>query len=252
MSEPWFTGRVTDTADRPETATAPVVWGEISGREITFPMEVPDFDAATFTFGVPAEAASQLLPGDAFEVVEADGVATLVVALCDYHDNPWGDYREINLGFLARPAAAGPEVVGSFVYRMPVDQPFTCEAGNKVMGFPKTVEDLSVAREDGRVTFAMRVDGSLVLAVSFPDVAPLGEPTRVETVSYSYLDGVPQETPLSMDLGSGLVDPADVTIELGSGPVADELRSLGLPKAPDFGTWGRGLAATFQLGRPIA
>ena len=157
-----------------DTTAAPTVWGEIDGQTITFPMEVTDFDAATLVFSVPADAAQALLPGDAFEVVAADGVAQFVVALCDYHQNPWGDYLEINLGFLARPVGAGDEVVGSFVYRMPVDQAFTCRAGNEVMGFPKTVEDLAVARVDGRVEFSWHVDGELVLSVSFPDVAGTG------------------------------------------------------------------------------
>jgi hypothetical protein len=236
-----------------DTTAAPTTWGEIDGRTITFPMEVTDFDAATLVFSVPADAAAALLPGDAFEVVAADGVAQLVVALCDYHENPWGDYLEINLGFLARPVGAGDEVVGSFVYRMPVDQAFTCRAGNEVMGFPKTVEDLAVDRADGRVAFSWRIDGELVLSVSFPEVAPASDDVaRVETGSYSYLHGVAHETPLAMDMGSGLLDPADVEVVLGTGPAADELRTLGLPKAPDFGTWGTGLTATFQLGHPLA
>ncbi|MCU1496424.1 MAG: acetoacetate decarboxylase [Acidimicrobiales bacterium] len=231
--------------------TAPTVWGQIQGQDITFPMEVADFDAATLMFSVPAAAAQALLPGRSFEVIEADGVAQLVVALCDYHQNPWGDYLEINLGFLARPVGAGPEVAGSFVYRMPVDQAFTCEAGNQVMGFPKTVEELSVRHDGDRVTFAMADAGQPVLSVSFPAAEPVGEPTRVATGSYSYLHGVPHETPLAMDLGTGFLDPADVVVELGSGPVADELRTLGLPRAPDFGTWGTHLTATFQLGAPL-
>ncbi len=226
------------------------VWGEIQGRAIEFPMEVADFDAATLMFTVPAAAAQALLPGETFEVVADDDRATLVMALCDYHDNPWGDYLEINLGFLARPVGAGADVVGSFVYRMPVDQAFTCQAGNEVMGFPKTVEELSVVHADGRVTFAMTDGGAPVLSVSFPEVAAAG-PSRVETSSYSYLGGVAYETPLAMDMGSGLLDPADVVVELGAGVVADELRSLGLPKAPDVGTWGTGLTATFQLGHPL-
>lgn len=230
------------------------VWGEIEGRTITFPMEVTRFDAATFTFTVPAEPARALIPGDDFELLLVNGSAQLVLACCDYHENPWGDYLELNLGFLACPVG-DEDGSGSFVYRMPVDQAFTCRAGNEVMGFPKTVEDLSVTREPGpdddTVTFAWRRDGALVVSIAFPAVAPAGDPVRVETDSYSYLDGAPYSTALAMDLGTGLIDPAAVRITLGDDPVADELRGLGLPKAPDFGAWGTDLTATFQLGHAV-
>ncbi len=232
--------------------TEPTVWGEIDGQTITFPMEVTNFDAATLVFSVPAATAQALLPGPEFQVIEMiDGIAQLVVALCDYHENPWGDYLEINLGFLARPQGAGDEVLGSFVYRMPVDQEFTCKAGNQVMGFPKTVEKLSVTRHDGRVRFAMESEGELDLAVSFAEPEQHGAPTRVETGSYSYLHGVPHETPLAMDMGSGMIDVTTVEVELGHGRVGVELSALGLPATPDFGTWGTGLTATFQLGHPL-
>jgi hypothetical protein len=56
---------------------------------------------------------------------------------------------------------------------------------------------------------------------------------------------------LEIDLGLGVVDPADVSLELGAGTIADELRSLGLPKTPDFCSLGEGLSATFQLGQPV-
>ncbi len=100
-------------------------------------------------------------------------------------------------------------------------------------------------------TFAMASEGRPVLSVTFPTGPADGMPSRVETGSYSYVDGVPHETPLAMDLGTAMIDPDDVVIDLGEGPVADELRTLGLPKAPDFGTWGTDLTATFQLGHPI-
>lgn len=236
------------------SATETTVWGEIDGQTITFPMVVAEMDAATLVFSVPAAAAQALLPGPDFEVVEMiEGVAQLVVALCDYQQNPWGDYLELNLGFLARPRGAGDEVVGSFVYRMPVDQEFTCKAGNQVMGFPKTVEDLRMARQGGRVTFDLYVDGVLEVGISFDEPAESGEAPAVDTVSYSYLDGVAYETPLHMEMGTGMIDASTVRIDLGHGTFATELRTLGLPDlTPDFGTWGTGLAATFQLGRPIA
>ena len=232
--------------------TDTTTWGEIQGRAITFPMEVQELRAATLLFSVPAPAAAALLPGEAFEVVEvAPGTAQLVMAACDYVRNPWGSYDELNLGFLARPTGAPPEVVGSFVYRMPVNQAFTCEAGNRVMGFPKTVEDLTISYTDTTGTVRLAMDGRHVLTLEFPRVAPLAPPERVAATSYSYLDGVPHATDLAMDMGTGFIDPADVLLELGDSPVADELRSLGLPCPPDLAMWGEGLSATFHLGHPI-
>ena len=233
-----------------------VSWGEIDGQEITFPMEVTDFNAATLMWTVPAAAAAALLPGAAFEIAEsAPGVTQFVMAACDYVENPWGDYDELNLGFLVRPVAGPDDRVGSFVYRMPVNQAFTCEAGNRVMGFPKTVEGIDVtyagAPGDGTATFRLTFEGQHAFTLTVPRAAALGETTRIETESFSYLDGEAHATPLSMDMGTGFVDPADVVLELGTGRVAVELASLGLPAtAPDMCTWGEGLSATFQLGQP--
>jgi hypothetical protein len=225
---------------------------EIQGRPIRFPLEVRAFNAATMGFTVPAKEAAQLLPGDAFEPVEVgDGVAQLVLSICDYRENPWGDYNEVNLGFLARPAGAPADVIGSFVYRMPVDQEFTCEAGNRVMGFPKTVEVIEADYGDDAVGFRLVSGGRLALGVTLPRPRSGTPPSRVETVSYSYLDGVPHATPLAIDLASDAVDPAAVEVTVGEGPIADELRTLGLPCAPDFCSWGEGLSATFQLGQPL-
>ncbi|MGB0102375.1 MAG: acetoacetate decarboxylase family protein [Nocardioides sp.] len=232
------------------------IWGSIQGREITFPMEVDSFNSATLGFSVPAAAAAALLPGERFEIAEtAPGIAQLIVSLVDYRENPWGDYNEVNLGFLTRPVGAGEEVIGSFVYRMPVDQEFTCVAGNEVMGFPKTVTRIDATYTDDAVTFELfeadSGDDRSAFRISLPRVEPTGEPTRIETGSYSYLDGVAYETPLAIDMASGFVDAADVEITIGSGPIADELRSLGLPTAPDFCSYGEGLGAVFQLGSAL-
>lgn len=235
------------------TTTPTTTWGTIDGQEITFPMAVDDFNSATLGFSVPSDAAAALLPGDAFEIAEiAPGTAQLIISIVDYRENPWGDYNEVNLGFLARPAGAPEDVMGSFVYRMPVDQEFTCKAGNEVMGFPKVVVGIDATYTDTHVTFELRdSDGATALTVTVPRAPALGEATRIDAVSYSYLDGVPQATPLAMDLASGFIEAGQVELTLGIGPIADELRSLGLPTAPDFATWGEGLSAVFQLGTAL-
>ena len=71
-------------------------------------------------------------------------------------------------------------------------------------------------------------------------------------MSYSYLDGAPFATLLEMDMGSGIVaDLTAVTVEVGEGDMAEELRSLGLPAVPDMASWGEGLGAVFHLGHPV-
>lgn len=226
-------------------------WGEIDGVSIDFPVVVEEMNSATILYTVPAEAARPLLPGEAFVVAEPEpGRATLVLALCDYRRNPWGDYLEVNLGLLVHPVGR-PDDIGALQWRMPVDQEFTCTAGNRVMGLPKTVEDLTVELGDDRVEFRLRQGGSDALTVSFPRAAPTGEPAPETTITYSYLDGVPTRIPLTIDLPTGLIDPADVRVELGAGRIADELRSLGLPVAPDFAAWGEGLRGTFLVPEPL-
>jgi hypothetical protein len=226
-------------------------WGEIDGVSIDFPLVVEEMRSATLTFTVPVEPARALVPGDAFEVLEvAPGRAMLVLALCDYVRNPWGDYNEVNFGLLVHPAGR-PEQAGAFQWRMPVDQEFTKRAGNAVLGLPKTVEDLTVDYTDDTVTFRLVMGGEPTLVVAMPRPRDASAPTREETITYSYIDGVPSEVPLTIDLPGGLVDPAEVRIELGTSPAASELSSLGLPVAPDLAMWGEGLGGTFLRPRPL-
>jgi hypothetical protein len=226
-------------------------WGEIDGVSIDFPMVVDDMRQATLTYTVPLDAARALLPGDAFEVLEvAPGQAMFLVALVDYVVNPWGDYNEVNLGLLAQPVGQ-PERAGAFVYRMPVDQEFTMKAGNQVLGLPKTVEDLTFTYEGDEVTVRLASGGEHEMTVTFPRVLTDDAPTATETITYSYLDGVATELPLTIDLGAGVIDPASIVMELGSGPIADELRSLGLPRTPDMAVYGEGLTGTFLPPRPV-
>jgi hypothetical protein len=226
-------------------------WGQIDGVSIDFPMVVDDMRQLTLTFTVPIEPARALLPGDAFEVVEiAPGQAMFLVALVDYVTNPWGDYNEVNLGLLAHPVGQ-PERAGAFVYRMPVDQQFTMTAGNRVLGLPKTVEDLSYSYEGDQVEVSLACDGVEALTVRFPRALTEEAPTSTETITYSYLDGVPTEVPLTIQMGAAAIDPAEVEITVGAGEIADELRSLGLPCAPDLAVYGEGLSGTFEHPRPL-
>lgn len=230
-------------------------WGQIDGVDIAFPLTVPEMNSATLTFTVPLAAAQALLPGDAFEATnmggaDGEGTAMLVLALADYVDNPWGDYNEVNFGLMVNPVS-DPTAVGAFQWRMPVNQEFTCTAGNQVMGLPKTVEVVEFDYTDSHVSVNLEMDGQPALKVRLPRVAADTPPQPEQTLTYSYRDGVATRCPLVIDLPPGLVDPSEVEIELGTATVADELRSLGLPAAPDLAMWGEGLSGTFEWPEPL-
>lgn len=226
-------------------------WGEIDGTEIYFPVVVEDMNQLTLTYSVPRDAAQQLLPGDAFEVVETKpGEGMFVVSVVDYVTNPWGDYNEVNLGFIVA-LKADPTVSGAFVYRMPVNEEFTCKAGNQVMGLPKTVEDLAFDYSDGLVTVDLSMSGEHTMTVTFPDQVPDMDASPTETLTFSYLGGRPTAIPLEIEVGGAVIDPSQLTVELFDSDTAAELRRLGLPDvAPEMVLWGRGLRGTFQ--RPYA
>jgi hypothetical protein len=179
-----------------------------------------------------------------------DGNTMLILALCDYRENPWGDYDEVNFGILVHPKGR-PEEVGAFQWRMPVNQQMTATAGSRVLGLPKTVEELGFTYTDDRVEVDLSMGGEPTLTIGFPRTPPAGDPTADRTLTYSYIDGEATLVPLTIELPTGMVDPAEVEIELGTSDAAEELRSLGLPRAPEMAMWGEGLRGTFEWPTPI-
>lgn len=223
---------------------------DIAGQTVTMPVQVRDASAGTVLFDVDARAAQALLP-QAFCVVEtAPGRANLAVALVDYRDNDLGSYLEIGVILFVRPKAGGED--GSFIVHLPVDQPFTCEAGCRIWGFPKTVEQIERQDAPGATTWTLHMDGELVLRLTMPRGGSDDAPPLPMT-SYTLLDGIPHATAFSQwGSGSQLVLGGDgVTLELGGHPIAKELQSLGLPSEPVLSTWTERMRATFETPRAL-
>ena len=224
---------------------------EVLGRTVELPVQVRDASAGTALFEVDAVAAGALLPTDAFEVVEASpGRAHFAVIVVDYRDNDLGSYLEVGLALFVRPRAGGED--GTFMLHLPVDQPFTCEAGREIWGFPKTQEQIDLAYADDSATCTLTMDGERVLRIRLPRGGTDDLPAMPMT-AYTVKDGRPYATAFEQR-GSGsqlLFDGAGVELELGTHPVAKELASLGLSPTPAFTTWTEHMRATFEAPRPI-
>ncbi len=227
---------------------------DIQGRSVSIPCLVRDASSGVAIFSVPAAAAQKLIPGEALEVVEmAPGEAQLVVGFVDYRDNDLGDYNEVMIVFLVRPRR-GALQEGTYIYKLPVNQSFTCEAGSKIWGFPKTVEKIDVEYSADHATCSLRMGGQHVFTLRVPRVA-MNEAAQpdMEMVTYTYIDGVAHAVPFtSGGKGTAMAMGGDgVELTLGDHPIAVELRGLGLPKHAMMATWTEHMSGSFGAPRPI-
>ncbi|HEY8516081.1 MAG TPA: acetoacetate decarboxylase family protein [Candidatus Binatia bacterium] len=231
------------------------------GREVTLPVEVRDASSGAVTYLVSARAARALLPGPELDVVEVlPGQALFSIAIIDYRDNDLGDYDEVSLAFFVRrrgeqPALGIPYIgsaielfrssLATWIWKLPVNQSFTRDAGEGIWGFPKTVEQIEFEDAGGRRTCRLVMDGKHVLTLSVPrgGSRTLGETTLS---TYSYIDGVLHRTRFKATASGVGFTLGGADLILGTHPIADELRKLGLPRTALMSVWMERQRALFE------
>jgi hypothetical protein len=206
---------------------------EIQGRNVPMPCIVRDASSGSAMYMVDREAARKLCP-EAFEPIEAaPGKTQVTIVIVDYRDNDLGDYDEVGIVFFVKPKDDPDAEMGSYIYKLPVNQSFTCEAGSRIWGFPKTVEEIDLSYAEDSATCRLTMDGRHVLTLTVPRGGD-GETEESEATGYTLIEGVPHSNVFSRGGSGEKTSPGGEGIELvlGDHPIADELRSLGLPEAP--------------------
>lgn len=237
----------------------PCLLYQIEGRPVRLPCHVQKARSGAALYLVPIRAAQALMPGPEFELAEfLPGKAICTIAMIDYLENDLGSYNEVSIALFVRPGGDRPRVpwlgnwkdlsqnrLGVHILHLPVDQSFTCQAGQTIWGYPKTVQKIDMAYETNRTTCWLIFDGKKTLSFSVPRGGSKTMPPGPVT-TYSYLDGVPYRTLARQSAtGFGTFKGAETRLTLGSGLIADQLRSLGLPKKPFTSLWMEHMSAEF-------
>jgi hypothetical protein len=218
---------------------------EVLGQRVALPVEVRTARSAAASFLVPHGAASALMAGTGLAPKRLPrGRALCILAMVQYVDNDLGPYNEVALAIAVGASDGAP--AGAYIHQLPVDGEFTCAAGRGIWGFPKWLADIDLTIGERRAHCRLSEGGELVLELDIrPRRLPL--PSRpVEMTAYAHLDGRTRRTPFTSRatgvrgglLGAGLT--------LGDRhPMAQQLRSLGLPKRAVMSSVIGNLAATF-------
>ena len=249
---------------------APGPW-TVLGRTVALPVEVRRATQWSAHFLVPLAAAERVVaPAGLRATGPVPGRALVTLAVCRYDDTDLDAYHEVAVSFAVRPHAAAPAGtagrlaelatgdVCAYIHRLPVDGEFTCAAGRDVWGFPKWVTTIDIDEErrgpHGRAgTAAVRLvdDGVHVLSLSLDPSGPLRLPDTAPP-TYSFRDGVLRRTAWSMRQSAASGRPGGTHVVLGDHPMADELRSLGLPRRAVATTGAGGLWASFGAAEVVA
>jgi hypothetical protein len=217
-------------------------------REVRMPVEVRDATASVAYYLVSAKAAQALIEPSGLRVARTlPGRTLCTIGTMDYRDNDLGQYHEVAVTFFvhepgarALPVIGGPLAMArgklaAYIHQLPVDAEFSMEAGRGIWGFPKLMSSIEITRDQGVETSVLTVDGAHVLTQRMRLGGTRGFGEREQT-SYALRDGALYRTPSTMSGERVGFRFGGARIELGDHPIADELRSLGLPKKPLFTT----------------
>jgi hypothetical protein len=231
----------------------------IAGRVLTMPVEIRKATQHMAMFSVDADAAQRLIDYSGLQVCRyLPGRTIVVLMLMHYIDGDLGQYHEFGTSVMVNPPgskAGGPRALqsaGAFIHHLPVDQPFTLEAGTKIWGYPKVMADFTV-REGRQFGFDVSVDGQLVAGMEFRRGLPFSLTPRMQAQrTYSHRDGVTRETAFEHTLDGVRTRFGGVRIRLGDHPYAKELASLGLPKRALMSGSADNVQMTFGDAREIS
>lgn len=218
----------------------------VLGEQVRMPVEIRHADACSALYFADARAAGTLLSGTGLEPLTLLGRAVVSLAFVRYVDGDLGPYHEFAFSLMAKqPGRKGS--TGAYIHWLPVNQSFTCEAGQSIWGFPKLMADIDITPVRGGHRCEVREDGKLVLALRISNGIPMpGGAGGASIDAYTHRNGILRRTPWVMNPARVSGRPGGAHIELGDHPVADRLRTLGLPKPALFSSRIGALRMTFD------
>ncbi|HEX2283783.1 MAG TPA: acetoacetate decarboxylase family protein [Mycobacterium sp.] len=230
----------------------------IAGTVLTMPVKIRKAHQHMAMFSVDADAAQRMIDYSGLQVCRyLPGRAIVVLMLMHYVDGDLGQYYEYGTNVMVNPPgsnANGPRALqsaGAFIHHLPVDQPFTLEAGTTIWGFPKVMADFTI-RDGRQFGFDLSIEGQFVLGMEFRPGLPMPLTPRTQTQrSYSHRDGVTREIPFEMSLTGVRSRLGGARVLLGDHPYAKELASLGFPKRALMSSSAANVEMSFDDARAL-
>ncbi len=222
----------------------------VMGREVSIPVEVRLARSWFASFAVPAAAARRITAPAGLEPARLPGGRSMLsLAFVRYIDGDLDPYNEVAVAILVADPGGGKQQ-GAYIHQLPVDQEFTCAAGREIWGFPKFVTPITIEESARADQAVLTVGGEMALRVTVRHGVPA--PMRSTALdAFAFRDGVLRRTRWELRGSGSRLRPGGARVEIGTGEIADELRSLGLPKRALMSGCLRQVEMTFQAAEIV-
>ena len=222
----------------------------VLGRDVAIPVEVRSARSWFASFAVPTATARRVVMPAGLEPASLPGGrAMLSLAFVRYTDGDLDAYHEVAVALLVADPAGG-KGKGVYIRRLPVNQEFTCAAGREIWGFPKFVTPIEIAEGARSDQVVLTVDAAMALTMRVRHGIPA--PMRSTTLdAFSYREGVLRRTKWELRGHGSRVRIGGAQVQLGTGEIAEELRSLGLPKRSLVSGCVRDVQMAFQAAEVV-
>lgn len=259
---------MTDTLVDPATSGPGHDHYEVQGHPVDVPLHVDHARTGMAVHTCDTDALIDWLPAALAPVELRPGRSILLLMAVRYVDNPLGDYAEGVVASVVREYGTGGAFAslrdvaagryGIFVHHMPVSQAFTREAGERVWGFPKTLDTVEIVAHDRRVglRWAAQADAQQggqeqeVLRLSLPRGGQMPVPPQAGT-AYTLHDDTVWRTRLTMHGHGARIGPGGARLRLGTHPVADRLRALDLSRRALATSWVEHATMDFESAEAL-
>lgn len=218
---------------------------QVLGKQVDMPVEIRTATAFMAMYSVPTPAAQRLIDHTGLEILQwrrGRGLCGLVFV--DYIDGDLGPYNEFGVTFMVRDHEQRGAVPvrkdlrslasgtgGALIHQLPVDGEFTLAAGRGIWGFPKILADFDADHVSDVRRGRVSQDGHLIAELTVRQGIPVpGRGANTSLDAYSHLDGLTRCTSWDMNPRGVRMRLGGADLRLGDHPIADELRSLGLPR----------------------
>ncbi|UCG79082.1 MAG: acetoacetate decarboxylase family protein [Nitrospirota bacterium] len=217
-----------------------------SGKKFVLPIRYEGWRCISAFFTADARAVRTALPSDKLKpLLMVPGKAVIVLMGMEYRMvDQLAPYNEFMVGVLVQyrplfnipgwPALFNPiyrpglySRLGVYVHYLPVTTEEAREGGVEGYGYPKSVNDIAFTNEGGAITCDLVTDGIGELSLKVKEI-PVKH-MKLNFNTWSVKDDRLLYTPIETigDFGVRAI-PGGAELTLGEGPIADDLRDLGI------------------------